>query len=491
MTKVMGHRPLKRMKDSLEEIIGTGPVHFIGIGGISMSGLAQILLHRGIGVTGSDMSESELVQRLRTLQADICVPHCAEMVQAQTLVVYTAAIAKDNPEWLAAKKKGIPCMERSVFLGLLAKEYKKTIAVSGTHGKTTSTGFIASVLMVADKNPTVHIGGILPSIQGNTRLGGEDWFVMEACEYKNSFLHFFPNDALVLNIEADHLDFFKDLNDILASFALFSQNITEEGSLVLNWDDAGCRQLSALVKRPFTAYGLEALQELPPTALRYYQAQNIHENEGFYNFHVVCAGEDLGPVYLNVPGRHNLSNAMGCFALCHGVGLTPKEITAGLAAFTGTGRRFEEKGTVNGVRIIDDYAHHPTAIRATLDATYRSAKKRVICVFQPHTYTRTLALLDDFAVALCLADAVIVIDIYAAREPDLGTVHAKDLVSAILEKGGHASYADSFEHAAEKSRELAKEDDIILTMGAGNVDRVATLLLLPTAEPAELAEQSK
>lgn len=464
------------MQHTLDQLIGHGPVHFIGIGGISMSCLARILLDRGIPVTGSDRSDSDAIEGLRTLGARVNVPHDASCIGNQTLVVYTAAIASDNPELLEAQRQGIACMDRGHFLGQLALGYDRNFAVSGTHGKTTSTGMLASVLLEAGTDPTIHIGGILPLIGGNTRIGGRSTFLMEACEYKNSYHGFYPTHALILNIEADHLDFFRDLDDILDSFATYTRNIAPDGELVLNLDDAGCRSLAARIDRPYAAYRMATADAgvlpgaCPPVAL--YQAEQVTYEQGRGRFDVLLGQTRLATVTLSVPGPHNVSNALGCFALAHRAGLPAETIAYGLSHFTGTGRRFEAKGTVKGATLIDDYAHHPTAVELNLSTARALARGRIVCVFQPHTYTRTLKLLPEFSQALAQADLAIIVDIYAAREPDQGQIHARDLVEGIRTCGGDARYAASFEEAARMAADGLAADDLVMTMGAGDVYRV-------------------
>jgi len=515
------------MKSELEILLGNGPVHFIGIGGISMSGLAQILLHRGIKVTGSDLHDSPVIKQLRNLHADITIPHNAECISNQSLVIYTAAIPQDNPEMIEADRKNIKKVERGFFLGLLASAYTNTLAISGTHGKTTTTGMLSSVLLEAKRNPTIHIGGMLPLIGGNTRLGGSEWFVMEACEYKNSFLHFYPNGELILNIDEDHLDFFTNLDHIIASFHNFTQNVKPGGKLVLNMDNIGCRKLVEILEVPYIGYSCssentdknailevstqrsavnitsstaaecstdnmhesvsstvasecsaeEINERITPNASALYSADNLTEKNGCYSFTVKYEGNELAKLTLQVPGMHNVSNAVGCFALCHQYGLAPETVAAGISNFTGTGRRFERKGTLNGILIIDDYAHHPTEIQATLSAAVKTVEGKVICVFQPHLYSRTSDLLINFAATLCKADETIIIDIYAAREPDLGVINSKDLVREIQKAGGHSQYSESFQAAADTAMSIASPGDLILTMGAGDVDQVAELLV--------------
>ena len=299
-------------------VIGQGPVHFIGIGGISMSGLAHILISRGIKVTGSDQADSFSVEKLRNLGAEIVIPHSARVIGGQSLVVYTAAISENNEELKEARRQKIKTMERGRFLGQLAKVYSNTFAVSGTHGKTTSTGMLASIMLAADKNPTIHIGGEMPAIGGNTRIGGTEYFLMEACEYKNSFHGFFPTSSLILNIEADHLDFFKDISAVVASFLTYCANVSQEGTIVLNADDAGCRDLASKLGRKFTAYTLdEAYSPVNPSYENFdpatvYCAESLIFNQGCGEFDVVRNGEFIEKVRLNVPGTHNVYNALGC-----------------------------------------------------------------------------------------------------------------------------------------------------------------------------------
>ena len=485
------------MIPELQRAIGSGPVHFIGIGGISMSGLAQILLDQGIPVTGSDRTDSPVLAHLRTLGAHIGVPHDPALIGTQTLVVYTAAISEDNAELAAARKKGIPLMDRGHFLGLLARGYARTLAISGTHGKTTSTGMTACILLEAETDPTIHIGGMLPDIQGNTRSGGAGWFLMEACEYKNSYHSFFPTHALLLNIEADHLDFFRDLDDILASFARFTDNLPPDGMLVLNLDDSGCRALAKRLSRPYAGYRCEqgspgSVEADPSPAvscgtqpIHTYLANDIQEKNGQVQCGMWCDGLFLATISLSVPGFHNVQNATGCFALAHMAGIPVDSIVRGLARFSGTGRRFERRGTVGGALLVDDYAHHPSEIRATLSAARQICSGRILCVFQPHTYTRTRELFSDFSASLALADQVVLLDIYAAREPNLGQVHSRDLVLSINNGGGRAQYAASFDEAVRVVRQYATPQDIVLVMGAGDVARVADMLAADTGtEPA-------
>lgn len=482
------------MIPELRQAIGQGPVHFIGIGGISMSGLARILLDQGIPVTGSDRVESDALTELTRLGATIGVPHHAGNISGQSLVVYTAAIPQENPELAAAREKGIPVMDRGHFLGLLARGYARTLAVAGTHGKTTSTGMAGCILLAAQIDPTIHIGGVLPAIRGNTRSGGPEWFLMEACEYKNSYHSFYPTHALVLNIEADHLDFFRDLDDILDSFSRFARNLPPQGQLVLNLGDEGCLALARRIHRSYAGFSvLQPGVVIPsagtnarvppdnplsaPAPATLYEARSLELVNGCGHFEAWKDGCRLATISLQVPGIHNVHNAIGCFALAHLAGIAPDVIAQGLAAFTGTGRRFEYKGTARGARVYDDYAHHPSEINATINTARLVTAGRVLCVFQPHTYTRTRELFRELALALASADQTVLVDIYAAREPDLGQVHARDLAAAVGEAGGSAAYASSFEEAVQRVLAMASPSDCVLVMGAGDVSRVADQLV--------------
>jgi len=442
-------------------------VHFIGIGGISMSALAHILLARGIKVSGSDRNETEIVKRLRDAGADITIGHFAENIKNPDLVVYTAAISKDNPELISAIEKGIETLERADFLGELMLEYAKPIAISGTHGKTTTTSMLSCVLLSAGLNPTVLVGGELAQIKGNYHIGSDEHLVFEACEYVDSFLKFNPFVAIVLNVEADHLDYFSGIEQIKNSFNKFISKVPQNGFIVLNNDDENVMECANGVDRKKITYGINALN-------CDYSAQNINfADNGCASFDVVSIGEILGRVKLSVTGMHNVSNALAVFATAYNLGVGIKDIICGISEFTGTRRRFEKKGEVNGAKVYDDYAHHPTEITATLKAALNIPHNKIWCIFQPHTYTRTKALLDDFATALKVADKVIIADIYAAREPNNGTVHSRDLVTKIE----NAMYMNDFEEIAEYVRRNVEKDDIVLTMGAGNINEIAEKLV--------------
>ena len=366
-------------------------VHFIGIGGISMSGLAEILLEEGFTISGSDAKQSALTDSLAKKGATIYIGQKASNLSIRpALVVYTAAIREDNEEFKAAVDAGIPMLSRAELLGQIMDNYEKSIAVAGTHGKTTTTSMISQILLVAKADPTISVGGILEAIGGNIRVGGSEVFITEACEYTNSFLHFHPKYSIITSVEAEHLDFFKDIDDIRRSFHEFAGNTAHDGVLIINGQIAALDQITNNLSCSVTTYGLCENDD--------FYAKNITYNDhacGTYT--LMHKTEDLGTVSLSVPGKHNVSNSLAAIALCLNLGLPLDVIKKGLLQFGGTKRRFEYKGTKNGITVIDDYAHHPTEVAATLTAARNYPHGRIICVFQPHTYSRTKAFLSDFA----------------------------------------------------------------------------------------------
>lgn len=437
-------------------------VFFIGIGGISMSALTHILKNDGYIVSGSDFRESDTTKELTASGIPVAIGHRAENVEGAGLVVYTAAIKEDNPELCRAGELGVPAIERAVLLGAMMKNYRYPVAVSGTHGKTTATSMLSHVLCEADLDPTILVGGVLPLIGGNFRDGGKDYFVTEACEYCGSFLKFFPLYSIILNIEEDHLDYFKDINDIIDCFSEFVAKTPKEGAVVANFDDPEVVAATKNNPAKTVSYGIQ-------NKSCDYVAENIVFSEkGYPEFDVMEKGELFAHIVLNVPGLHNVSNALAVLAVSRLLGVSKEGIAKGLASFNGTNRRFEYKGEVNGAKIYDDYAHHPTEIKATLAAARATGAKRVRCVFQPHTYTRTYALKDEFAKSFTDCDDLIITDIFAAREPDTGLIHARDLAEAI--KG--ARYIKEFSEIEKYFEETAREGDIIFTMGAGDIYKV-------------------
>ena len=470
-------------------------VHFIGIGGISMSGLAQIILKEGFTVSGSDAKESALTRQLVSLGATVAYPQEAENITADIdVIVYTAAIHEDNPEFAAAKASGKPMLSRAEFLGQLMNNYARSVAVAGTHGKTTTTSMLTHILLAAQADPTISVGGILRAIDGNIRVGSSDCFVTEACEYTNSFLHFYPRYSIVLNVEAEHLDFFKDYDDIRHSFHQFLANTASDGAIILNGEIPDWAALTEGLSTKVITYGFEDSFDV--------FASDVSYNDfGCASFTVHGVNGEQTAVSLRVPGRHNISNALAAYAAAEQMGIAPGRIAEGLAAFTGTDRRFQYKGTLHRhtapadgaaaspaeITVVDDYAHHPTEIRATLTAARNichsdgnGTNRRIVCVFQPHTYSRTKAFLDDFADALSLSDIVVLADIYAARETDDLGVSSKDILDRLTARDVEAYYFPTSETFDGLEKFLLKkciDGDLLITMGAGNVLEVGEHLL--------------
>ena len=446
-------------------------IHFIGIGGISMSGLAEILLEEGFTVSGSDNKESALTDHLSQNGATVFYGQKASnIIDGIDLVVYTAAIHEDNEEFAEAKRQNLPMLSRAELLGQLMTNYKTPVAISGTHGKTTTTSMLSHIALAADLDPTISVGGILKAIEGNIRVGGPDLFITEACEYTNSFLHFFPKIGIILNVDADHLDFFKDLDDIRNSFHLFAKLLPENGTLVINGDIDKIEEITSDLSCRVITFGKEASLD--------YSAANITYNEqGNASFDVVKDGQNVAHLALAVGGEHNVYNALAAIAVADILGVPAETIQTGLASFHGTDRRFEYKGEVGGVTIIDDYAHHPTEIRATLTAAKNYPHKRLVLAFQPHTYSRTKAFLDDFADVLSIADVVVLADIYAAREKNTYGISSRDILAKLKEKGTECYYFPSFEEIEKFLLKNCINGDLLITMGAGDIVNVGEHLL--------------
>lgn len=452
-------------------------VHFIGIGGISMSGLAEILISEGYTVSGSDNKDSLIIDRLKRLGAKIYINHSEKNVNGADLIIYTDAISKDNEELLKSQSLGIPVIDRATFLGALMKNYTNSIAVSGTHGKTTTTSMLSTILNRSTLNPTILLGGELDEIGGNVKLGSKELILTEACEYKGNILKYFPSVAIILNIDEDHLDYFKSMDHIQSTFVDYGKNLREDSTLIINADDISSNKVIENTKANVITFGVNGDWD--------YKAENIcFTEEGFPSYDLVVKGDKVYKVKLSVMGTHNIYNSLASIAASHLFGIPMEEIKSNLSQYRGVHRRLEFKGNFNGVKIIDDYAHHPTEIRATLNALKNSTKGDIYCVFQPHTYTRTQLLLNRFAESFTGADKIILTDIYAARETDYGTVHSKDLVNAISKNGLDALYLSSFQEVVSYLIAHAKEDDIIITMGAGNIFQVGNLILEYNKEKA-------
>lgn len=446
-------------------------VHFIGIGGISMSGLAELLADAGFHVSGSDRSRSSLTDSLEKKGITVFYGQRAENItDGLDVVVLTSAIHPDNPEYLAAKERGIPCLTRAQLLGQVMKNYDTPIAISGTHGKTTTTSMVSEILLEAKTDPTLSIGGIFKPIGGNMRIGRSGYFVTEACEYTNSFLSFFPKIGVILNIEADHLDFFKDLADIRHSFRRFAQLLPTDGCLVINADIEHLEELTDGLACRVVTFGRTADAD-------YYPSDIAYDELGHPSFVLHSTGKPDRSVSLQVPGEHNVMNALAAAAVADVIGIAADATAVALHDFSGADRRFEYKGTVGGVTVIDDYSHHPTEITAALKAAANCPHKTLWCVFQPHTYSRTKALLKDFAKALTLADKIVLADIYAARETDHLGISSETLKEEIEALGHECFYFPTFDEIENFLLENCINGDLLITMGAGDVLKIGENLL--------------
>ncbi len=450
-------------------------IHFIGIGGIGMSALAMICLNRGFGVSGSDCRESEMTENLRSAGAAIHIGHKSTNVCDDVdTVVYTAAVSPENAEIKSAAAKGIRLLDRAEFLGLLMKEYNNCIAISGTHGKTSTTSMVSVIFQSCNLDPTILVGGNLSCIGGNVRVGQSQNFITEACEYVDSFLKFHPKIAVITNIDADHLDYFKDIDHIKSSFGKFASLVPKSGYLVANGDDDNIKDMLSKYSGGINAHILKyGFSDSNDAVIK----DVFFDDIGLGSFSISMGGKNLGPFSLSVPGTHNVLNAAAAILSSLFGGVGENEIASPLKTYRGVGRRFERKGSLNGVQFIDDYAHHPTEITATLSAAKNFCKGKLWCIFQPHTYTRTKLLLEEFSNSFADADNVIISDIYAAREKDSGMIHSKDLVNMILENGGCAIYMQSFEDIASHVALNAASGDMVITMGAGDVYKINDIIL--------------
>lgn len=446
-------------------------VHFIGIGGISMSGLAEVLLEEGFTVSGSDNKPSPLTKKLESSGATVFYGQKASNItDGIDVVVYTAAIRDDNEEYQAAVERRLPMLTRAQLLGQLMTNYDIPIAVSGTHGKTTTTSMLSHILLTAQTDPTISVGGILEAIGGNIRVGSSEIFVTEACEYTNSFLEFFPKISIILNIDEDHLDFFKDLDDIRRSFRRFAKLLPADGCLVINGGIERLYEITEGLPCKVVTYGFDSSMD--------YCAANIaHDTFGNASFDLIKNGTFIDRISLSVNGDHNVSNALSALAVADLLDIPFSISGKGLSGFKGTKRRFEYKGRINGITVIDDYAHHPTEIKAALTAAKNYPHREIWCIFQPHTYTRTKALFHDFADALSLADHIVLADIYAARETDTLGISSADLASELCGKGADARYLPSFDAIEDFCLENCQKGDMLITMGAGDVVNIGEALL--------------
>ena len=440
-------------------------VHLVGIGGVSMCPLAEVLRGMGLTVQGSDMTDSDTVKHLRSLGISVAIGHNAENLGDCDFVVRTAAVHDSNPEISGAVARGIPVYERAQAWGAIMQHYPNALCVSGTHGKTTTTSMCTHIFMAAQADPTVMIGGTLPLLHSGSRVGHGDTIILESCEDCNSFLCFYPTVAVILNVEADHLDFFKDLNDIEHSFHKFAELVPNAGHVVVNVDNQGAVDSVDGVDRPIFTFGLDHPADCT--------AANLTDVDGAPSFDVMVHGEKYAHVNLHVYGHHNVLNALAAASAAYVLDIPGKAVEEGLAAFTGAGRRFEHKGTYNGAEVYDDYAHHPDELHALLTTAKELGYKRLVVAFQPHTYTRTAKLFDRFVEELKLADVAILAEIYAAREQNTLGISSSDLCRRLP----GSVYCSTLDKVTDQLRKIAQPGDLILTVGAGDIYRAGEKLL--------------
>jgi UDP-N-acetylmuramate--alanine ligase len=439
--------------------------HLIGIGGVSMSALAEILTERGLIVTGSDRQESETTARLRERGILVEIGESGLYLPGADVAIRTAAAREDNPEVGAARGMGLPLFERADAWGELMRGCKTAICVAGTHGKTTTTGMLSHIAFEAGLDPTVMLGGRLPLFDAGHRAGAGGMIIAEACEYHNSYHRFYPTTAVILNIDADHLDFFSGLPEMSESFASFAGLVPEGGGIVAaNGDDHNTRAALSGLNRRVVWFGKGGQV----------QAVKAVHNRGRYSFTVTAEGKRYASVRLKVPGKHNLQNALAAAAAAWANGIPGSAVEKGLSGFTGAGRRMEHIGTFLGAELYDDYAHHPSEVAATLEAVRQMGGRRTVCIFQPHTYTRAKVFFEEYVDALSGFDKVYLADIYAARETDPGDISSRMLAERIP----GAVYADSFEKLAEIVKDGTRPGDLVITMGAGDINEAGKLLMV-------------
>ena len=441
-------------------------VHFIGIGGISMSGIAEIVKSLGGIVSGSDIQESQITEKLTKDGMNIKIGHHPEMIKDADIVIYTAAIHEDDKERTEAKKLNKETYERAEFLGIISKQYKNCLCISGTHGKSTTTGMVSMCFLEANLNPTIQIGAMLSEINGNTKIGSKDYLIMESCEYVDSFLHFHPTSIIITNIDNDHLDYFNNLDNIKKSFNKYVNLLPKNGILVKNNDDINSLNVENNYEGKIITYGI--------TNDSNYMAKNITVNDlGHYSFDIYYNQKFLISLSLNINGKHNIYNALAAFALCHNYIKDIEVIKNGLEKYRGVGRRFEYLGAYNKAYIYDDYAHHPTEIKTTLESVKKVKHNKDYCIFQSHTYSRTKEHLEAFADVLSNFDNVIIAPIYPAREINTFNISEDMLVEKIKKKNPNVIFLDSFEKITNYLKEHIKEKDLVITVGAGPINKIA------------------
>lgn len=461
------------MKVNLNNLDNYNHFHLIGIGGVSMSAIAETLHQWGYKVTGSDSTQSDYTDKLVKSGIHVTIGHDLTNSKNADLIIFSAAIKENDPEMVLAKQFNIPIVTRGEFVGYLTRKYKESICISGTHGKTTTTSMVALCFLEAGLDPTIQVGAMLKHINGNYTVGNSDYFILEACEYMENFLRFSPKAEIILNIDNDHLDYFKNFDNIKNAFENYAKLVPENGVVVTNADDANCLALKNVVKGKFITYGIENQNAN-------FVAKNISHNAlGYSEFDVYCNNNFYIHIRLSVAGKHNVLNALACIALCSYYGIGKNVIYSALLKFTGASRRMEFVGSYHGVSVYDDYGHHPTEITATANAIADKDFKESWVIFQPHTYSRTKTLLDDFARSLLTFDHIIVTDIYAAREQNIFNISSVDLVNKIKEYRKEAIYIKNFDEIVDYIRLNAKSNDLVLTLGAGTVTNIGYEIIKP------------
>ena len=447
-------------------------VYFIGIGGISMSGIALILSNYGYKVSGSDIIENEMVRHLEENGIKVNIGQVKENISSDIdLVVYTAAIKDDNEELVRARELGIETIERGEFLGELTLNFKDCIGIAGTHGKTTTSSMVSCVFMEKKLDPSIQIGANLSVINGNYRVGKSDYFIIEACEYKDSYQNFKQRSAIITNVDNDHLDYFKNIDNIEKSFREYVSHLPSDGVLVLNMDNERCYNLKDYTKATVITCSLNNENA------DYYTKNIEFDDRGIASYDIYSKDKFITRITLGVKGIHNVLNSLECFALCKWYGIDNYSIELGLKKFTGASRRMEFKGTFNGANVYDDYGHHPTEIEATSNAVLKEKYRESYAIFEAHTFSRVKNHIDDFVKSLSKFDHIIVIDIYAAREQNIYNVSPMDIVNKLLKIGKDARYISDYEEIKKYLKKVVKEGDLIITLGAGNVTKIANLLV--------------
>ena len=456
---------------NIERLKKYNKIHMVGIGGVSMSGIAEILVNWGFTVTGSNNVENENTKKLEKAGIKVFIGHNAENVVGSDVVVHTAAVKDDNIELKTAKNLGIPTVERADFLGEITRCFSDTITIAGTHGKSTTTSMVSLCFLEANQDPSIQVGADLSQIDGNYKVGNSEHFIIESCEYVESFLKFSPKSEIILNIDNDHLDYFKTFENVKNAFVKYVKLLPNDGVLVVNGDDKNCLDLPQYTHAKALTYGITNKN------VDFFAVNIVFDNDGFPEFDVYSHDKFYERIKLHVPGMHNVLNALGCIALCNEYGLSSTDIKNGLSKFTGVGRRFEFKGKVNNASVYDDYGHHPTEIVATAKALMNKKYNQSWVVFQPHTYSRTKLLMDDFAKALLNFDNIILLDIYAARENNTYNVSSEDLANKIKTLGKNALFIKDFDECVSYLKSHVHENDIIITQGAGTVTEIGGKLI--------------